>query len=127
MKFIKKEKINFKAEINKIIEKIRLEYKPEKIYVFGSAAQGKINKESDLDLFIIKNTRKSSRKRRQEVSRLLSDRKVPVDILVYTPKEARERQEAGDFFVEDILVNGKLVYAKKQKAISRDLVSASRK
>ena len=78
-----------------------------------SFATGKITPDSDVDLFIIKRTTKPRGQRQREVSRLLIDREVPIDILVYTPAETERRRKLGDPFILDILNSGKLVYAKE--------------
>jgi len=44
--------IQFK--LNNIISQIRDKYKPEQIILFGSLARGEFNKDSDIDLLIIK-------------------------------------------------------------------------
>ena len=90
-----KSKIN--QEAKRLINKIKNEYKPEKIFIFGSYAQGKITQDSDVDFFIIKKTNKIRRERSREVSRILIDRQIPVDILVYTPVEVDRRKKIGDF------------------------------
>ena len=102
----------YKREVKKSVDKIRTQYKPEKIFIFGSYACGKIAAGSDVDFFIIKKTDKPRRERQREVSRILIDREVPVDILVFTPAETAKRKKIGDPFILDILNSGKLVYAK---------------
>ena len=103
----------FKKEAERAVNKIKDRYKPEKIFIFGSFVSGKITADSDLDFFIIKKTRKTRLERQREVSRLLIDREVPVDILVFTPAETERRKKLGDPFILDVLNSGKLVYAKK--------------
>jgi predicted nucleotidyltransferase len=103
----------FSLEAKRSVEKIAKLYKPEKIFIFGSFVSGKMNENSDLDFFIIKKTNKSRRERQCEVSRILIDREVPIDIIVFTPAEALKRQKMGDPFILDILESGKLVYDKK--------------
>jgi predicted nucleotidyltransferase len=103
----------FKKEVKRAVDKIKTAYKPEKIFVFGSFASGRITADSDVDFFIIKRTRKPRLERQREVSRLLIDREVPVDILVFTPAETEKRRRLGDPFILDILNSGKLVYAKE--------------
>ena len=102
----------FNKEVERSVDKIKKQYKPEKIFVFGSFASGRITADSDIDFFIVKKTTKARRERQREVSRILIDREVPVDILVYTPAETARRQRIGDPFILDILNSGKLVYAK---------------
>jgi len=98
-------------EIKKITKQIVEKYKPEKIIIFGSFAWGKPSKDSDVDLFIIKNTKNPRGERLAKVERILLERALPLDILVYTPKEVRERLALGDFFIEDIIKKGTLIYA----------------
>ena len=43
-----------------IAEKIRKNYDPEKIILFGSFAYGKATRDSDIDMLIVKRTRKKS-------------------------------------------------------------------
>jgi predicted nucleotidyltransferase len=49
---------NQEKKIKEVIQDIIREYKPEKIYLFGSLAWGKPNKDSDIDIFIVKKTKK---------------------------------------------------------------------
>ncbi len=103
-------------EVRKIIlemvEKIIKEYQPKKIILFGSYAYGETTKDSDIDLLIIKNTDKRPIDRWVEVKRLLRDttRTFPVAPLVYTEKEVKERTVLKDFFIEEILGKGEVLY-----------------
>lgn len=98
------------AEAKKLAKKIAEEYKPEKIILFGSAATGDIRENSDVDLFVIKETKERKIKRDQEVLGLLHDRNVPLDVMVYTPYEVEWRSKGGDPFVLDVLETGKVLY-----------------
>lgn len=60
-----------KNTIFKIVEKIKKEYRPEKIILFGSYAHGTPNKNSDVDLFILKSTKKNRIDRFVEVKRII--------------------------------------------------------
>ena len=100
-------------EIKKIVNQIVEKYKPEKIILFGSFAYGKPTKDSDVDLFIIKRTNEPRTKRHLKVDRILLDRIMPLDILVYTPQEIKKRLSFGDFFIRNIIQQGKVLYGKK--------------
>ncbi|MEA3344448.1 MAG: nucleotidyltransferase domain-containing protein [Patescibacteria group bacterium] len=108
---LKQEK--YQKEIEKIIKQIREKYKPEKIILYGSFANGDPTKDSDVDLFIIKRTKKERTKRHLEIDRMFLDRVVPLDILVYTPQEIKKRLILGDFFIKNIINHGKVLYAEK--------------
>jgi len=100
-------------EIKKIVGQIVKSYKPEKIILFGSFAWGKPTKDSDVDLFIIKNTKKPKGERLAKVEKILLDRTLPLDILIYTSQEVKRRLSLGDFFIEDVIKKGEVVYAGK--------------
>lgn len=96
-------------EIKAVVKTIAENYKPDKIYLFGSFAWGKPTYDSDVDLFIIKEASERRFDRQLKVRMMLSG-KVPVDILVYNKKEIEERIGWGDLFIQKILTQGKLVY-----------------
>ena len=78
--------------ILKIVEKLKKEYQPEKIILFGSYAYGKSDRDSDVDLLIIKDTPERPIDRRVAVSRIVSNPKrlTPVEVIVLTPEEIAE-------------------------------------
>jgi predicted nucleotidyltransferase len=105
------------AEINhltdQIVDKLHAHYKPEKIILFGSFAEGSPQSDSDIDLLIIKETDERFIDRWSTVRRILSDssRKVALETLVLTPKEISERLARGDQFLAEILQKGRVLYA----------------
>lgn len=98
--------------ITEIVDRILKGYKPKKVVLFGSYAYGEPTEDSDIDLLIIKNTDKRPIDRWLEVKRLLRDisRTVPVAPLVYTEKEIEQRIAIKDFFIEEILEKGDVLY-----------------
>jgi len=98
--------------IKRMVEKIKREYQPEKIILFGSYAWGKPTKESDIDLVIIKNTTDRRIDRAVEVRTILDEGNAmfPLDVLVYTPDEIKRRLEIEDDFVIEILEKGEILY-----------------
>ena len=99
-------------EIDTITQQLVTQYQPEKIILFGSAARGDMRKDSDLDFFIVKETEKRHIDRAPEVYKILRTigRNYPIDVLVYTPGELQKRVELGDFFIKDILEEGKVLH-----------------
>lgn len=98
--------------ILKLTKKIKKEYKPEKIILYGSYAWGNPTEDSDIDLFIIKETHERPIDRRVHVRRMIRgiDRPCPFSSLVVTPKELKQRLEIGDQFIKEILDRGKVLY-----------------
>ena len=101
---------SIEKEIENITRQIIEKYKPEKIILFGSAAQGTMTRDSDVDFLIIKKkTPLYGVDRIRELSRMI-ERDIPVDLLVYRPEEFEKRLVMGDPFLKAILKEGKVVY-----------------
>ena len=83
-------------------------YKPEKIILFGSYAQGTNSAESDVDLVLIKKTTQPYDKRLKKVRMLLSTT-TPVDVFVFTPKEFKDGAKK-NLFLAEISKTGKVIY-----------------
>ncbi|HUT04930.1 MAG TPA: nucleotidyltransferase domain-containing protein [bacterium] len=98
--------------ILEIVQRIVEGYEPSKVILFGSYAYGEPDEDSDVDLLIIKDTEKRPIERWLEVKRLVRDhiQVVSVSPLVYTEKEIEDRLSMRDFFVEEILERGELLY-----------------
>jgi len=96
-----------------IINKISSNYNPEKIILFGSYAKGNSGEASDIDLFIIKESILPRYKRGLEVRRLLYGSMIPIDLLVYTPKEIELQKDKKYSFVYEVLNTGRVVYERK--------------
>jgi predicted nucleotidyltransferase len=110
------EAISINRVITHLAERISREYGPEKIILFGSYARGRPTEDSDIDLFIVKDTDARMVDRFVEVKRLIYDPqlRIPVSPLVYTPRELEERLEMGDDFVEEIVREGKVLYEARR-------------
>ena len=98
--------------LRSIVRKLKRSYNPKKVLLFGSYARNRQNPSSDLDLLIIKNTSQTARERWMRVRKILRpySRRVPISPLVYTEKEMAERLAAGDFFMREILSEGKVLH-----------------
>ncbi|MHB8844781.1 MAG: nucleotidyltransferase domain-containing protein [Nitrospirota bacterium] len=97
--------------IEAVADKIAREFHPEKIILFGSYAWGKPGPDSDVDLLIIKST-DDTRKTAREIDGAIFPRPFSLDIIVYDPRQVARRRDAGDFWMNDILSKGKVLYAR---------------
>jgi len=106
----KKEKI-----LSEIVEKLKREYDPIKIILFGSYAYGNPTEDSDIDLFILKDSKERGVERFVSVKKIIYDpnHKIPVSPLVYTPKEVEKRLRMGDDFIKEILEKGVILYERR--------------
>lgn len=105
------------ATLQTIVNRLK-QYNPNKIILYGSLARDQFAEDSDIDLLIIKKTAKSPQKRINDVLNILyshdwykKDEEIPpIDPLVYTPNEVSRELHLGDFFLEEIINQGKVLY-----------------
>jgi predicted nucleotidyltransferase len=103
-------KSRFDEEIANIIEQLVRLYKPDKVILFGSLADGQVHEGSDIDLFIIKkDVPEMGVDRIRQLDRLIKYR-LATDFVVYKPDELDHRLKMGDPFVKSILDKGKVLY-----------------
>ena len=105
--------------IRAVAERIAVKFRPEKIILFGSYAYGHPRAESDVDLLVIMDTTLRSRQQRLEISRALSPRPFPLDIIVRTPGQVEERLTLGDSFLQEITTRGKVLYEQSRARVDQ--------
>lgn len=98
-------------KIKEVAAKIAKEYHPERIILFGSYAWGVPSQDSDVDLFIVKDTN-NTRVMTRIINRFIFPRPFPLDLIVYTPEQVEKRKKTRDFFLRDILNKGKVLYER---------------
>lgn len=103
--------------ISAITRKITECFNPEKIILFGSYAWGKPDRDSDLDLFVVMESRDRPIKRAASIRSVLRDIYVPMDILVRTPEELMHRINIGDPFYKRILKEEQVIYARDRDGV----------
>ena len=99
-------------EIQKLADEIGSRFSPEKIILFGSYANGTAQVGSDVDMLVILPFEGSTLAKSLEILRLTNPR-FPIDLLAKTPQLIRAKLEAGDFFINDIVSQGKTLYEKR--------------
>ncbi len=93
-------------------------FKPDKIILFGSRAYGKPREDSDIDLLVIMPYAGSHAAQAVKILRHL-DVLAPIDLLVRTAKEVRERIEMEDDFIEEIVRRGKVMYEANHERVDQ--------
>ncbi len=103
-----------KAEqIQALISEIVSGYKPEKIYLFGSYANGRQKAASDIDLFIVKETNKRKLDRNREVRKCINTYpENGLDVFVFTPAELKQGMREVMNIGKEAVITGKLVYER---------------
>ena len=106
-------------QINELVTKL-LELDPVKIIAFGSYATGDMHENSDIDLLIVLNidtipqTYEEKMNLKVEIRKAIREinKKIPIDIIVYTLPEYNEIIKNMGSFLREIHETGKLIYEK---------------
>ena len=101
-------------DIHKIISKIVKEFNPQKVVLFGSYAWGSPKKNSDIDLFIVKDdAKKNTREMAIDIDGMLLPRTFPIDIIVCKPAQVEESLKDKNMFITKIITKGKTLYDQR--------------
>ncbi|HEV8157992.1 MAG: nucleotidyltransferase domain-containing protein [Acidobacteria bacterium] len=101
--------MNINTQIKNLCRQIVENFNPQKIILFGSHAYGEPTADSDVDLLVVMPFEGSDAHKAIEILLNLKTG-VPLDLLVRTSEQIRERIEMEDFFMREIINKGKLLY-----------------
>ncbi len=104
----KRERIPQEA-IDEVVRQIAEKFRPQKIIIFGSYARGNPRPESDVDILVVMATELKESQQSLLIRHHLN-LFFGLDLILYTPKHLEERIAMGDYFVQDVLKEGKVVY-----------------
>jgi predicted nucleotidyltransferase len=99
-----------RKQIEEFASEIARQFSPEKIILFGSYARGTANEDSDVDMLVIMDF---DGRERQVVSDIRSKIRshFPLDLLVRRAPDIEWRIKEDDFFLQEIMEQGKILYA----------------
>jgi predicted nucleotidyltransferase len=98
------------GEIRRVALDIAERFSPRKVILFGSYAEGHPRPDSDVDLLVVTETPAgpdASLKIRRA-----THYSFPIDIVVYDERLLAQRLRAGDFFLQDAMKCGKVLYER---------------
>lgn len=105
-------------QIKQVTDIIVEEVQPEKVFLFGSYANGIPNKHSDMDIIVIVNNELERKSRIENVVRLniktaLPNLMFPKDFKMYSLEEYRRLKENKDSFLGSVLQNARTLYERQ--------------
>ena len=104
--------------IQNLADRIAREFSPERIILFGSYARGDANEDSDVDLFIILPFEGKSYYKATEI-RSQAQPDFGVELVVRTPEDVKRRLALGDFFLLNIMEEGRALYESPHARVGR--------
>jgi uncharacterized protein len=90
-------------------EQIAEKFRPERIILFGSYANGQATQDSDVDLLVILPFEGLPVEKAIDIRQQIKA-PFPLDLIARTPQQIQQRLEMGDFFIQDIINNGHILY-----------------
>ena len=98
------------SKIKELAGRIAKEFKPERIVLFGSYADGTPTVDSDVDLLVVMPFDGRSVDESVKIRMALRPA-FPLDLIIRTSEMIQERIRQGDTFLSDIMENSKVLYA----------------
>ena len=95
-----------------VVEHIARKFQPDKIVLFGSYAYGQPKPGSDVDLLVVMDTPDGDWPPTLAILRSLSPFRFGVDVIVRSQAEIERRIKLGDWFMEDVVTKGKVLYER---------------
>lgn len=96
-------------DIRILVDRIVLEFNPDKIILFGSYSSGEPSPDSDVDLLVVMPHKGKNWRLAAEIRRRVRP-EFPIDLLVRSPEEMQRRADDGDPFLSDIMNTGEVLY-----------------
>jgi len=107
--------MTFSPLLDDIVSRLARGLRPERIYLFGSQAIGRANRESDYDLLIVVSRSDLPRHRREAHSYdLLWGLTTPVDLIVLTRAEFRRLSRVKTSLAATAQTKGILLYGQPE-------------
>jgi predicted nucleotidyltransferase len=97
------------SEIQALADKIALEFNPNKIILYGSYAYGEPGPDSDVDLLVVLSFQGKTWRIASEIRKYIRPL-FPLDILVRSPEQLTSLLDQADFFMNEILQKGRILY-----------------
>ncbi len=104
--------------LSEVIERIVEVAQPEKIILFGSAARGKMGRNSDLDLLVVKSGDYHKGRLTGEIYMHLIGVGQAVDVVLVTPEDVDRYRNSHPLVIKPALQEGKVVYEREPETIS---------
>ena len=98
-------------EIKSFVNDVVKRFNPERVILFGSHASGDITPDSDVDILVVMEFKSHPHQQAFEIRRAIK-RSFPLDLLVRRPADIDRRLRLGDFFIKEIVREGKVLYER---------------
>jgi len=99
-----------KQLLQEVIRRIVASVQPRRVLLFGSAARGRMNKDSDFDMLVVMREPAHRRQTAQKIYRNLHGAGIAVDIVVATEKDIKKYGDRAGTILKSALQEGHTLY-----------------
>jgi predicted nucleotidyltransferase len=99
-----------KRLLDEITRRIVASVKPQRVLLFGSAARGRMSKNSDIDMLVVMREPIHRRQTAQKIYRNLHGTGIAVDIIVATEKDLERYGQREGTILKSALQEGRVLY-----------------
>lgn len=107
-----------RREILAFVDEVVRRFRPGKVILFGSYAYGQPSSDSDVDLMVVMPHQGAAAKQAARI-RLACPRSFPLDLIVRTPAEVRQRLRVGDPFIREVTSKGVVLHETRRPRMGR--------
>jgi uncharacterized protein len=97
------------GQIQAFSQQIAEKFQPERIILFGSYTYGQPTEDSDIDLLVILPFEEMPVQKAIAIRQQVRS-PFPLDLMARTAEQIQQRLEMGDFFIQDIMDKGHILY-----------------
>jgi predicted nucleotidyltransferase len=100
--------------ISEMARLIAEKFQPDRIILFGSHARGEADFDSDVDLLVLMNVSGSRREMANQIDLALTDRELPVDVIVMTPEQFEKDRHFAGTLARPADRGGRILYERQR-------------
>ena len=98
------------ATVERVVDRIARAVQPERIFLFGSRANGTARPDSDIDLVVLYSGPKSKRELSLDIHRLFPHPDFSMDLFVMRPEELQTQRHVANTLAREISERGIVCY-----------------
>jgi len=107
---------NILDDIKVFADQVATRFNPRSIILFGSHASGQATPDSDVDILVVMDFQGRPHQKAFEIRKSIKC-SFPLDLIVRRPDDVANRLRQGDFFLNDIIQKGKILYERIDKNV----------
>ena len=104
--------------IEAVVDQIVGRFRPRKVILFGSYADGTLSEDSDVDLLVLMDTEDNPLRVAANISAAV-DHPFPLDIVVFTPDTFADSVERGANFANEVATRGVVLHEDRNTRLDK--------